>query len=210
MNLSSQHDCDSDNSVFDKPVYSDITNADSQPDINKTLEDEPVDPGNLLRDIKLKNPNNPSLAYINVNSIRNKHAELFTILNSNIDILAIAETKLDKSFPSAQFAVGGYKEPYRKDRNKHGGGLLVYVKEDIPSQELTGHPPVSELLDMIVVELNFRKQKWLLISIYISSMNRLLFYEQMSKVIDFYSQKYHNIVLMGDFNMQPNDTNLIV
>ena len=50
---------------------------------------------------------------------------------NNIDILSIAETKLDSSFPSAQFLVHGYKTPYRKDGNKHGGGLLVYVKEDI-------------------------------------------------------------------------------
>ena len=88
----------------------------------------------------------------------------FTIVDSNIDILTIAETKLDCSFPMAQFLVDGYKEPARKD--KHGGGLLVYVKEDIPSCLLTDHPPVSDLLDLVVIELNFRKQKWLLLSIY--------------------------------------------
>ena len=32
-----------------------------------------------------------------------------------------------------------------------------------------------------------------------------LFYEQMSGVIDYYSQSYKNIVLMGDFNTQPSD-----
>ena len=46
-----------------------------------------------LREIKQKTPCNPSFAYINVNSIRSKHAELFTIVDSNIDILTIAETK---------------------------------------------------------------------------------------------------------------------
>ena len=99
------------------------------------------------------------MATINVNSIRNKHAELFTIVDSNIDISTTAETKLDCSFPTAQFLVDGYKEPARKDRNKHGGGLLVYRKEDIPSCQLTDHPPVSDLLDLVVIELNIRKQK---------------------------------------------------
>ena len=70
-------------------------------------------------------------------------------------------------FPTAQFLVDGYKEPARKDRSKHGGGLLVYVKEDITSCLLTDHRPVSDLLDLVVIELNFRKQKWLLLSIYI-------------------------------------------
>ena len=125
------------------------------------------------------------------------------IVDSNIDILTIAETKLGCSFPMAQFLVDGYKEPAHKDRSKHGGGLLVYIKEDIPSCLLTDHPPVSDLLDLVVIELNFRKQKWLLLSIYISSMNQSLFYEQVSSVIDYYSQSYKNIVLMGDFNTQP-------
>ena len=120
-----------------------------------------------LREMKLKNPCNPSFAYINVNSIRNKQAELFTIVDSNIDILTIAETKLDCSFPTVQFPVDGYKEPACKDRSKHGGGLLVYGKEDIPSCQLTDHPPVSDLLHLVVIELNFRKQKWLLLSIYV-------------------------------------------
>ena len=131
------------------------------------LCNESTDSVSRLRKIKQKNPCNPSFAYINVNSICNKHAELFTIVDSNIDILTIAETKLDCSFPMAQFLVDGYKEPARKDRSKHGGGLLVYVKEDIPSCLLTDHPPVSDFLDLVAMELNFRKQKWLLLSIHI-------------------------------------------
>ena len=66
---------------------------------------------------------------------------------------------------------------------------------------------MSDLLDLVVIEPNFRKQKWLLLSIYMSSKNRSLFYEQMSSVIDYYSQSHKNIVLMGDFNKKPNDKN---
>ena len=38
-----------------------------------------------------------------------QYTELFTKAQNNIDILAIAETKLDSSFPSAQFLVNGYR-----------------------------------------------------------------------------------------------------
>ena len=155
--------------------------------------------------VRFHDPNNPSLAYINANSIRNKHSDLCAFLDCNIDVLTIAETKLDCTFPTAQFIVEGYKEPFRKDRNKNGGGLLVYVKEDIPSRELKNHPPVSDLLDFVVIELNSRKQKWLLISLYLSSLNRTIFYDEMSKVIDFYSRTYTNIISMGDFNTRPDD-----
>ena len=57
------------------------------------------------------------------------------------------------------------------------------------------------------MELSFRKQKWLLISLYLSSLNRTIFYDEMSKVIDFYSRTYKNIILMGHFNTRPGDKN---
>ena len=88
------------------------------------VEDDFDNPAIKLREIKLKNPNN----HLWHNSIRNKHIDLFTFLDCNIDILTIAETKLDCTFPTVQFIVEGYKEPFRKDRNKNGGGPLVYVK----------------------------------------------------------------------------------
>ena len=94
----------------------------------------------------------------------------------NVDILTIAETKLDSSFPTAQFTVDGCSEPYRKDRNANGSGLLVHVKEDIPSREINSHPQTSKSFDVIVVELNFRKSKWLLINTYKPpSINSILF-----------------------------------
>ena len=95
--------------------------------------------------------NNPTFACINVNYIRYKHADLFAVISSNLDVLSIAETKLDSSFPNAQFLVDEYKEPYREDRNVHGGGLLVYVKHDIPSRELKDHPLLPNSFDVIVI-----------------------------------------------------------
>ena len=66
---------------------------------------------------------------------------------------------------------------------------------------------MSDLLDIVVIELDLRKQKWLLISLYLSSLNRIIFYGELSKVIDFYSRTYTNIILMGDFNTRPDDKN---
>ena len=158
--------------------------------------------------MKINDINNPALAYINVNSIRNKHADLFAIVNLNVDILTIAETKLDSSFPTAQFTVDGYSEPYHKDRNANRGRLLVYVEEYFLSREINSHPQTFKSFDIIVVELNFRKRKWLLINTYKPpSMNNILFCEEMLGLIDFYSQSNRNIVIMGDFNMQTDNSN---
>ena len=58
---------------------------------------------------------------------------------NNIDILCIAETKLDSSYPTSQFSFPGYSAPFRLDGPKvkgASGGLLVYIKEDIPAKVL--------------------------------------------------------------------------
>ena len=86
-----------------------------------------------LKDIRRENLNRVIFAQLNINSIRNKFDVLSLEVHGSVDILLITETKIDQSFPTKQFLMAGYSEPYRLDRNQHGGGLLIYVCEDIPS-----------------------------------------------------------------------------
>ena len=89
-----------------------------------------------LRKRKFKNMNGITIAQINIDSLRNKFSFLCEAVRGNIDILLVTETKLNSSFPSAQFQMQGYTTPYRLDRNANGGGLLFYVTEDIPSKKI--------------------------------------------------------------------------
>ena len=115
--------------------------------------------------IRKDNPSNILFSYLNVNSIRHKIKDLVTLLGGKVDILALAETKLDKSFPKTQFLINGYREPYRLDVNDKSGGLLVYVNENIPSC-LLDHIPNKDDMQVVPVEINIRKQKWVVLSIY--------------------------------------------
>ena len=45
---------------------------------------------------------------LNVNFHRNKVLSLKELLSHNLDLLVINETKLDDSFPNAQFQINGY------------------------------------------------------------------------------------------------------
>ena len=72
------------------------------------------------------------LAQLNINLIRNKFDFLAQQVKGNIDILMISETKLDESFPFGQFLIGGYSFPFRFDRNGNGGGIFLYIRENIP------------------------------------------------------------------------------
>ena len=76
-----------------------------------------------------------------------------------VDILVITDSKLDQSFPEPQFFVNRFPKPFRKDRNRHGGRLLMYIKEDISQKELSFNLPSN--IEIIIIELNINMIKWL-------------------------------------------------
>ena len=39
----------------------------------------------------------------------------------------VAEIKLDDSFPGSQFNVESFSTPFRLDRNKNGGDIILFV-----------------------------------------------------------------------------------
>ena len=101
------------------------------------------------------NPSNLNFCYLNINSVRNKFTDLQTIIQ---DIVSIVETKLDTSFPSAQFALEEYHTPYRIDINNKNGGILVYVKSSVTSRCLY-YEELHIFIQVIPFEINLRKQK---------------------------------------------------
>ena len=48
-----------------------------------------------------------------------------------MDVVSKAKTKIDASFPSAQFLFEGYHWPHRLDINIKSGGIPIYVKSSI-------------------------------------------------------------------------------
>ena len=53
-----------------------------------------------------------------------------------VDILIVPETKIDASFPTAQFSAEGYHKPNRLDVSEKSGGILVYINSSRPSRQL--------------------------------------------------------------------------
>ena len=163
------------------------------------------DPKVELRNLRLKNPNRLICAHLNINSIRNKFESLTNIIKDRIDILMISETKLDLSFPKGQFQLHGYSEPYRLDRNGYGGGILFYIREDIPSKIIESKMKIEGFF----VELNLRRKKWLLCCSYNPKYSQISHHlEEIGKDLDILSSNYENILLLGDFNTEPSDTAL--
>ena len=128
-------------------------------------EEDNIDWFEKIKILKQRNPTNLTCSYLNVNSIRNKFNNLVDMIDQNIDIICLAETKLDDSFPSSNFSIPGYNTPYRFDINSKSGGLLIYIKETIPSKELK-QLLIPKELQILPIEINLRKSKWLIIPVY--------------------------------------------
>ena len=124
-------------------------------------ESENNDPYQTLNSIRVSNVDRLIIGQLNINSLKNKLEGLKLIVKGNIDILIITESKLDDTFPINQFIIQGFAPPFRADSNKNGGGVIIYVREDIPSREMTVHPTAINF-EGIFFEINLKKSKWLL------------------------------------------------
>ena len=92
----------------------------------------------------------------------------------------------------------------RLDRNRNGGGIFVYVREDIPTKILTKHN-LPENIEGIFLEINFWISKWLLCGIcHPPSQNDQDFYYNIDKALDMYCS-YEEIVLAVDFHAQERE-----
>ena len=104
--------------------------------------------------------------------------------------------------------INGYVNPFRDDRNAHGGGLLIYVREDIPCKRLTTKN-ISGDIEGIFIELNINKCKWLLMGGYNPNKESISYFlSHVSKIIDMYLKDYENIILIGDFNSTVNENSM--
>ena len=85
---------------------------------------------------------------------KNKFDSLGYIINNNIGILMISETKLDPSFPTGQFHIHGFSESYRFGRNGNGDEIFLLICEDIPSKLIL----IKGTIEGFFVEINLRKK----------------------------------------------------
>lgn len=187
----------------------------SSNDNNNDTENDAVNENVNVNEIKnplssLKtSPKNIVISYLNVNSIRNKLNAVRNLILENVDILCIAESKLDSSFPAGQFSVPGFKQPIRLDISDKSGGLLLYARDKLPLRQLRC-PVQSDDIQCIVADLNLRKQKWLILSIYRNPKQDIRYFlDEIIKILDYYSSDYENLIIMGDFNEESNQSYMI-
>ena len=167
---------------------------------------------NLFENIKaLKDMyyDNVVIGHINVNSLRSKFIEIDVLLtNSRFEILALSETKLDSSYKDACFNVKNYTL-FRQDKRSNSGGLVIYVKKEIPSTQ----GPVnlcSEELECMSVELNCKGNKILVMNMYKNpKMTPTSFQNKFTELTEDVLNRYDNVIIIGDLNFNMLESNTL-
>ena len=104
----------------------------------------------------------------------------------------ISETKIDESFPLSQFMI---------DRNAHGGGILVYFRNNITSKLLNPSD-----IEAVFIEMNIKSKKWFLCCTY--NPNKSLIenhLRQLQEQLKLFSERYEHFLIMKDFNADVSD-----
>ena len=109
---------------------------------------------------------------LNINSLRNKFDSFIEILSSNVDIFLISETKIDSSFPTAQYKIGGYttykvRQKFKWRRYSSLCQRSHYVREDIPYTLLN----TESFIEGFCIEIKIRKKKCFLVCTYNPNKN---------------------------------------
>jgi hypothetical protein len=191
-------------------ISSNTTIIPSESQLSPTIENSLIVNLKMLRNSHAKNL---IFAHNNINSIRNKFADVNELLeNKLVDVLGIAETKLNDEFANALFENDQFKM-YREDRSGTSGGLLLYVRADIPQTRVKNLEFTYDdetHIESLVVELTLKGQKWLLLLAYKNP--KVPMKKFVTKLDHFYRENYDNykeIILMNDSNIDLNKPNIL-
>jgi hypothetical protein len=97
-----------------------------RPDINQELCISHLNVQSLPSEIS-PNPSPYDQKYIKVDEIFKQQ-----VSDRKADLITISESWLDNSIPDTDITLANYVI-YRADRNRHGGGVMVYANETLPT-----------------------------------------------------------------------------
>ena len=118
-------------------------------------------------------------------------------------VIAISETWYDPSITNAEVTINGYNLQ-RKDRSTHGGGVCLYIREDLaynPRDDLDKPDLEATWIDLLLV-----KTKPILVGCLYRPPTQTDFISKLQETI-FDLPQENDSILLGDFNIDLNSKN---
>ena len=141
-----------------------------------------------------------TVLYSNVRSLLPKIDHLrITVVNTLPHIICLTETWLSSNISDAEVFLPGYSL-YRKDRNREGGGVLIYVDIRIQSQVLSY---TTEGLEILWVKLTLCPGSTITVGVYYRPPDSpAQSIDQLENVLDELTPaELSKLLLVGDFNI---------
>ncbi len=114
------------------------------------------------------------------------------------DILCVVETWLDDSIDDSEISIPGYHS-LRLDRNRHGGGIAIYISELFSFSIISKGPNSLEFLSVCV---NLVSSNVGLSLLYRPPSSPVSFFDNLYSALDNLDiPLYSNFLLFGDFNI---------
>ena len=139
------------------------------------------------------------ILYFNARSLVPKLDYLRVLCAAQLpDIVCITETWLDNSISDNELTIPGYCI-IRLDRNRHGGGVLMYIRCTLQTQVLSLGPFD---LEFMIVSVNNAKCRYCMGLFYRPPSSTSLIFDTLFSVLEQLDPSlFLNYVLIGDFNV---------
>ena len=114
----------------------------------------------------------------------------------------VSEKKINDTFPD------GFSKPFRLHRTAKGGGILLYITENIPCTYMK-QITLNNSFEGFFVELNLRSKKWPPECSYNHHKQNIASHlSSVSAALDKLCADYENIILLGNFNVEVKEKNI--
>ena len=125
---------------------------------------------------------------------------LTSVENKNLHVFAMCETKIKQHKLSSAFHIDGFHQPFRRDNLKSGGGgIIVYVRNDIIAKRRT-NLEIHDI-DCLWIEISPRKGKSFLVgSFYRNPNENSEWLNRFEVFIENVLLENKEIIILGDFN----------
>ena len=144
------------------------------------------------------------LIHLNINSFLSKIDALRYIANSsNAAVIGISESKLDKSLLQLEIQINNY-DLLRRDRNRNGGRVPCYIRNDISYNQKQYFP---EEIENIFFEILLPKIKPIVVGIIYRSPTQNNFLELLNKNFPSIDTDAKETYILGDFNINMYENN---
>ena len=190
---------DSSDNIWQQFPFANDCLADDKIIPSETQSNSYLDTSSSTDNWKVFNKRGLHLIHLNINSILSKIDELRVIAKkSRASVIRITESKLDKTILDEEINIDSY-ELVRSDRNRHGGGVVCYIRNDI-SFSVRGD--FSSEIENIFLDIFLPKTKLILIGILYRQPVQSGFLDKLSTAISktscFDNQE---VYILGDLNI---------